>query len=227
MKKICLLILFVGTLLHSCKKEEDEKPNYYSPHVGLVVYSYDSISSYSSPYKFKTDSYWVYENDSTFALDSVVVDSISTDFYISSPIFYDGNGVMQSIKTEFYKMYFHHYGTSQLYNQTLMTDYLVRNYSGDYYSSILGQNIYATNSPIGTTSNGMTIIAKYLSMNIGINTFSNVDEVKIIAADQSFPEFLYDTYLYYCDSVGLIKKETELSPGNIESWSLKRWNIVR
>ncbi len=73
----------------------------------------------------------------------------------------------------------------------------------------------------------MTIIAKFLSMNVGINTFSNVDQVQIIAAAQSLPEFTFDTYLYYSDTIGLLKKETILSPGNIESWSVKRWNVMK
>ena len=212
-----LIVLLIG-LLYSCKKEKEEEAK---PIINSE-WGYNYISSASNSYKFKTGTYWVYENDSTFVLDSVYIDSISTGNFISTPSVHGQPGIY----TEFYKMYFHHHGTSQLYNQALMNNYLVRNYSGNY-SNFYGQGVYATNSPVGTSSNGMTIIAKFLSINIGTNIFSNVDEVQIIAADQSFPEFTYDTYLHYCDSVGLIKKETVLSPGNIESWSLKRWNIIR
>jgi len=55
----------------------------------------------------------------------------------------------------------------------------------------------------------------------------DVDKVKITAANQYQPEFDYDTYLYYTDTVGLIKKETDLGGGNIESWTLKRWNVIK
>lgn len=220
MKNVLPILAFILLVVSACRKEEDTEPK-PTPTAPPTQYNY--LSGSITPYKFKAGSYWIYENDSTGSLDSIIVDSVSTGFFESVP---NVHGTTGSTLTEFYKMYFHDFGTSQLYNQTLMNNYLVRNYSGNW-SNFYGQAVYATNSPLGTSSNGMTIIAKFLSMNIGVNIFSNVDEVLIIAADQSFPEFTYDTYLHYCDSVGLIKKETEISPGNIESWSIKRWNIIR
>ena len=220
MKSIIPILAFILLVVSACRKEEDAEPK-PTPTASPSQYNY--ISESIAPYKFKTGSYWIYENDSTGLLDSVTVDSISTGFFVSIPSVHGTTGYTY---TQFYKMYFHDFGTSELYNQTLMNNYLVRNYSGDY-SNFYGQGIYAANSPVGTSSNGMTIIAKFLSMNIGINTFNNVDEVQIIAADQSFPEFAFDTYLYYSDTIGLIKKEAILSPGNIESWSIKRWNVIK
>lgn len=220
MKRILPIAAFMILLVSACRKEEDPEPQ-PSPTSPTTHFNY--LSESVTPYKYKAGSYWIYENDSTGLTDSITVDSVLTGFFESIP---NVHGTTGSTYTEFYKMYFHDFGTSEQYNQTLMNYFLVRNYSGNW-SNFYGQSIYAANSPIGTTNNGMTIIAKFLSMNIGINTFNNVDKVQIIAADQFCPEFSYDTYFHYCDSVGLIKKETELSPGNIESWSLKRWNIIR
>lgn len=220
MKSILPILAFILIVVSACRKEEDVEPK-PTPTAPPTQYNY--ISGSITPYKYKAGSYWIYENDSTSLLDSITVDSVSIGFFESIP---NVHGTTGNTLTEFYKMYLHDFGTSELYNQTLMNNSLVRNYSGNW-SNFYGQRIYSANSPVGSSSNGMTIIAKYLSMNIGLSTFSNVDEVQIIAADQFSPEFLYDTYLYYCDSVGLIKKETEISPGNIESWSLKRWNIIR
>ena len=189
MKYILPVFVLFFLVFSSCQKEEDAEPR-TNPAIPLTHYNY--LAESISPYKFKTGSYWIYENDSTGVLDSLVVDSISPGFFEAIPSVHGTSG---STMTEFYKMYFHHYPTSQQYNQTLMTKYLVRNYSGDW-SNFLGQSIYAANSPVGTSNNGMTIIAKLLSMNVGINTFSNVDQVQIIAAAQSLPEFTFDTYLY-------------------------------
>ena len=220
MKNTLPLFAFFLLIISSCKKGKDEEPK---PNLLYNVTTYNYISTSILPYKFKVGTYWVYENDSTGILDSIVVDSISTGFFISTPSVHSTTG---ETKTEFYKMNIHSFGSSTYYNESLINFYLTRNYSGEWYN-FQGQKIYAANHPIGTTSDGMTIIAKFLSMNVGINTFNNVDKVEIIAANQSSPEYAFDTQLYFCDSIGLIKKGTILSPGNIESWSIKRWNIVR
>jgi hypothetical protein len=122
-------------------------------------------------------------------------------------------------------MHVQHFGTAQSYTQMLLGFYIMRPYSAIHPNS--SQVVHATGQLAGFSIEGMTIESKLPSLTINANTFSNVDDVKIVAADQAQPVFTSDTHFYYCDSVGLIKKEIELSPANIESWSIKRWNIVR
>ena len=90
-----------------------------------------------------------------------------------------------------------------------------------------GQPIYMSNSAVGTTFNGMEISSQLNTLNVNGITFNNVTKIKITSANQIQPEFSNDTYLYYSDSVGLIKKEIILGINNIESWSIKHWKIVK
>ena len=84
-----------------------------------------------------------------------------------------------------------------------------------------------TESDIGTEFNGMRIIAKFPSLTFNNITFNNVVETKITASRQYQIVYFYDTYLYFSDSVGLIRKITDLGNGNLESWSIKRWTVIR
>lgn len=219
MKTKLIFILLFFSLLFSCKKDEDTAPvQQTTGGAGGSTYTY--LDTSMTPYKFKLGTYWVYENDSTFAIDSVIIDSVYSGFYGT----YMPHGLTNY--SEIYKMYFQHFGTSEYYNQSLLGIYVFRNWTQSF-PSFTAQPVFVTNRPIGFSVQGMTIEGKLSSMNIGTSTFTEVDNVKISAVDQSVPVFIYDTHLYFCDSVGLIKKETEISPGNIESWSLKRWNIIR
>jgi hypothetical protein len=73
----------------------------------------------------------------------------------------------------------------------------------------------------------MKIIAKFPTMTINSNIFKNVVETKITASQQYQPNFSNDTYLYFCDSIGLIKKVTDFGSGNLESWSVERWKVIK
>jgi len=217
MKNYFPILVVALAVLSSCRKEEDAVPQ--PAPVDHKTYLDASIN----PYKFKQGSYWVYENDSTGVLDSLYIDSVSTGFFVSSPGIHGGpNSLM-----EFYKMYVHDVSASVFYNQTLLGYSMHKNFTGTWSTGFHGQPVYISDAPLGTEYNGATIAAKFISMTVNAITFDNVDQIKITAAAQHDPEFDHDTYLYYCDLIGLLKKETLLSPGNIESWSIKRWHVIR
>lgn len=77
---------------------------------------------------------------------------------------------------------------------------------------------------VGAGYNGMEIIDIIPKLVIKGNTFTDIAQVKITATEQYQQEFEYDTYLYFTDSIGIIKKELLLRCENIEAWSLIRWN---
>ncbi len=216
---ISISFLVVAFSICSCKKEEDNSPtspgaNFYHPH---TYYTY--LDTGIIHYKFQLGSYWVYQNDSTALLDSIVVDSAYA-FFVDYGV---GSFNSDYYKAETYEMKMHDFSTSQYYREDLIFNCIKRN----PFSVASGQAIYIPNSTIGSGSGGMEIIAKFPSMTINSSNFNFIDEVKITAANQSQAEFPHDTYLFYTPSIGLIKKEEDLGGGNIQSWSIKRWHIIR
>ena len=79
----------------------------------------------------------------------------------------------------------------------------------------------------GDTFSGLSLTDTIPLLIINGYSFKNVDKFKITKKEQCFPVFDNDMYLYFSDSVGLIKKEILDKYGNIESWSLLRWKVIR
>lgn len=209
MKYISTLFLF-GIILVSCVKENSDNK---------TIYRY--LSEDIKPYKFKTGSYWVFQNDTTGTLDSITIISTENDFYWGPPSIHGQSGV----KHEYYKINLISHASSQTYNDYLTDHYIKRNGGGEYGQN--GQPIFMSKSDTGTEFNGMSIIAKFPSLTINNNTFNNVVVTKITASHQYQAVYIYDTYLYFSDSVGLIRKIADLGNGNLESWSIKRWTVIR
>ncbi len=204
-------ILFIELTISSCYMgdEEDLPPAYIQDEI--------------VPYEFKTGSYWIYENDSTSVLDSVIVSSTENGFYWL-PLPSHGEG---GTKHEYYKINLKSFATSQTYNDYLTNYYIIRN--GNEESEEAGQTIFSSFSDTGDSWHpaGMKIIAKFSTMTINDNIFNNVIETKITASEQKNQEFAYDTYLYFTNTIGLIKKVTDLGNGSFESWSIKRWSVIK
>jgi len=210
-QKVKLILLLVIGLMTSCKKETPPEEFYYQ-----------YLSSSLKPYMFKSGSYWVYENDSTGIVDSIVVTATKHDFFILSPTGPGQTGTQT--KVEYYKLEIYDVLNVTSYIDFLHGSVVIRNGS-ESGISYLGQPILLAHSPIGSTSNGAQVWDTISVLNVGSNTFHGVQEMKIIYSEQNQIEFDHDTYLYFADSIGLVKKEIDLGSGNIESWSLKRWSV--
>jgi hypothetical protein len=215
MKNLVLLLLICSTFLQ-CRKEE--KPIVSPPSEPQYQYIPECIK----PFEVKANSYWVYENDSTGVKDSVGVLSTETGMLWTSPAVHGQGGGTQS---EYYKINLKSYLNSTLYNDFILNYVIKRNGGGLYGQD--GQVIYLANGTVGTSFYGMEISSKLSTLNVNGITFNNITKIKVTAANQYLHVFTNDTYLYYVDTVGLIKKETVLGVNNIESWSIKRWRTVK
>ena len=215
MKNPILLVLFS---LAFVKCHKDEKPA--ATDTPETVYHY--IEQSIKPFEVKTNSYWVYKNDSTGVQDRVSVLSTETAMIWTIPQVHGQGGGTQS---EYYKINLKSFLNNTYYNNFILTNFMKINGGGTYGQE--GQPIYMANSAIGTSFNGMEIINKLNSLNINGVTFNNITKIKITSSNQYQQEFINDTYLYFIDTVGLIKKETVLGLNNIESWSIKRWKIIK
>jgi hypothetical protein len=217
MKRL-ILILNIYTcvcIFTSCVKEKQQQTNNPTNNA-TYVYMYD----YFKPYMFEAGSYWVYENDTTSILDSVVVTSNQRGFdtiYSAHPF--------QMYYAEFYTVNFHDFLDSSDYFEVLsvyVNNYMLRKVPNQFGN----QPILFFGSPIGTSYSGCTLLDSIPSTNINSHIFTNVIKMKITAAQEPLPrQFNHDTYLYFKDSIGLIKTEIDTGTGIVESWSLKRWSI--
>lgn len=213
--KNSILLLFFCLAFLECHKKEQPTPDPTS----VVEYRY--IQESMKPFEVKTNSYWVYVNDSTGVQDSVAVLSTETGMVWTTPQVHGQGGGTQS---EYYKINLKSYLTNTSYNNYILNNFMKKNGGGTWGEE--GQPIYMANSAVGSSFSGMEISLKLNTFTVNGITFNNVTKIKITAVKQYQQEFAHDTYLYYADIVGLIKKEIVLGSNNIEAWSIKRWKIV-
>ena len=216
MKNPILLILLFSLAFVECHKGEKSS----TTPTPETVYHY--IDQSIKPFEVKANSYWVYSNDSTGVQDSVSVLSTETGMIWTIPQVHGQGG---GIQYEYYKINLKSYLNNIYYNNFILNNFMKINGGGTYGQE--GQPIYMANSAIGTSFNGMEISNKLNSLTVSGVTFNNITKIKITASNQYQHEFTNDTYLYYVDTVGLIKKETLLGLNNIESWSIKHWKIIK
>lgn len=200
--------MFGLLVLTSCKKE-DNPPD--------ITYYY--LPSTLTPYMFNAYTYWVYENDSTSVLDSIIVTSTKQGFFTQPPTH---PGTPSYTQIEYYKVNLHSYFTNTDYVDFLFSGLITRN--GDE-SPNFGQPVLLAQYAKGSKTFGAQVWDKIDTLSINGIMFHNIEVMKIIANEQHQGVFTYDTYLYYQDSIGLIKKITDQGDGNFDSWSLKRWHI--
>jgi hypothetical protein len=208
MKPQILFIFLAFILIASCKKEEVPE-----------IYCY-SLSESLKPYMFQQGSWWIYKNDSTEVSQSVLVTSTVRDTGLWRPSAPHTPGS----KFDYYLINFYNSTTNETYNDFLTNDFIRRN-GGDYYGEN-GQPILTPSADIGYSFNGMEMVDRIAEMTINGHVFTNIKKVKITAVDQYQDEFDYDTYLYFIDSIGLIKKETVIGEGVIVSWSIEDWDVL-
>lgn len=215
--------LYLVLAFFSCKKNDDAT---YVDKGNEEPFIYN-LDPNTKPYQILSGSYWIFENDSTGFTDSIVVISIEHDFFWSQPPLHSSNGA----KDEFYKINLKNFTTSETYYDFIVRSCIKRykeDGGGEYeVFGEYGQPVLLINSTAGSIFGTMQIISKIPTLTINSNTFNNVTEVKITASLNSAPIFPYDTYLYYSDSIGIIKKVVDFGNSNLGSWSIKRWNVIK
>ncbi len=216
MKNSILLIFLFCLTFYACHK--DKQPTADTTPETKYFYIQQSIK----PFEVKANSYWVYKNDSTGVFDSISVLSTETGMVWTTP---QVHGQVGGVQSEYYKINLKSFSYNTNYNYYILNNFIKMNGGGTWGQD--GQPIYMANSIVGTTFSGMEIISNLNSININGVTFNNVTKIKITTANQIQPEFSNDTYLYFVDTVGLIKKDIVLGINNIESWSIKNWKTIK
>lgn len=213
--KLIVCFSFLIILFYSCDKQKKT-----AQEPAQVGDTYVGLSDEIKQFKVKMGSYWIFENDSSGVLDSVIVVGIDSNWVWTSPPVHGNSGT----KSEYYKINYKSCLSNVFYNDYLINMIIKRNGGGIYGE--MGQPIYWANASVGESFNGLEVVAKNISLTLN-TTFDNVSKMKINKANQYQNEFSYDTYLYFSNTVGVIKKENVIGANNIEAWSLKRSHIVK
>jgi len=205
MKNTFYFIIAILFTLTACKDEPLE------PKLSPLA---DEIKSYM----FNVNSFWVYENPITLQRDSIYIISVLHDTIMKT--FPHSTG---GIYNEIYQINMKSTFYNDEYNDYLVYSYIKRNGGGEFGE--LGQPIYWIYSAIGDEFNGATIVDMISNLEIEGNTFNNIKKMKITKAEQYQQEFDFDTYLYFVDGVGIVKKEYAITPDSMEVWNLVKWNV--
>jgi len=196
MKKVLLLLLFSFILLSACKRKKDATPIEQSP---------EKISSGLYPLLFNINSYWVYRDTVSNALDSVALTDVNRSTYNVPPL-NPGTGSQGTEEIFVNTLYSSH--TNNTFHETYIGDVIS---IGDYSSGY----IYLGGTTVGTNSGLTTLTAMIDSLTINNHTYHHVKKISLGYS----PNF---KYYYWADYIGLIRKEIETNSIITERWDLQR-----
>ena len=199
MKKVVLILITIS--LFSCSKDAN-----FDTTSHLV----SSISSSLYPFLFKKGSYWVYENQNTGQLDSVVVNSVTKDTVSLSPL---GPGQGARGEEEYYNINYWS-SVNGSYDEQLV-GYVISK------GLVSGGYLYLSSHKIGDESLNAKLTAIYDTLTIEDNLYRNVVKME----DSKDLYLSTDMNLYYVDSVGLVKKEIISNDTIVETWNLIRYSV--
>ena len=188
-------------ILCSCKKDKVDPviPANSSQN------DYYPVSAALIPLLFDTNSYWIYSNGSL--LDTVNLISVTREELYLVP--------HQPKKDETFIFNYH---SNELNN------YTERAYGAiiTRFSSDEGW-VYATNLAVGGSCSGLNFVAKLDTLIVGSQEYYNVSKMRV--QQGSYFPIPNDMYLYYCDSVGVIRREVLSGNSIIDTWDLIQSNI--
>jgi hypothetical protein len=102
------------------------------------------------------------------------------------------------------------------------------NYTERFMGAIITRNfvnegwVYASNLGVGESYGGLTFIGTLDTLIVNSHEFYNVSQFKV----QQGSYFSDDMYLFYCDSVGVVRKEILSGSTVIDTWNLIEFNIL-
>ncbi len=204
------LILLTALLAVACKKETCEN---YKPHVHVTQHA--SMDQY----EFQPGTYWVYQNPETLALDSqAVISTVDNSFKGEYPSECSGGSDVQENRI-----------TVKSFLTNTEYDYLLI-HAGLYKDSAAAGNHNGRLIYSGTSTYGdeYTVHIEVLpSLTLNGHTFTDVKKVLVkTIPGTSFNLSDHDIYMYFADSVGLIKWEEDLGGGTMNTWEIKSWSVV-
>jgi len=200
MKTLFIISLVLG--ITSCKKDKVNESK---------TLTHGKISQDLYPYLFDANSYWVYKKINSTTLDSINVKSIKRDTLEIGPIV-PGQGPQGD--EEIYRISYVSSLTNTSFEEQLLGSVITR---GEFS----GGMIYISSKKVGDESSTVKIINVFDTLTVETKKYKNVVKVKVtkdVFIDKNY-------FLYYVDSIGIVKKEILTNDNVSETWNLLRSNI--
>ena len=197
MRQTIFVFAFIILFTPSCNPEEEENGN------GGTYYIM-KLSESLLPMLFAPGSSWIYSNTDSSGFDEVVLEMAEADTL--GP--FKGAGPFQAYN---YTYHSNQYGQ---YAEFYIGYVIKKSFVGDGY-------LYLSSHRVGDSVCNAKISAIYDSLTINGIQYMEVVEMDI-AKDY---DINHPTKLYYVDSVGVVKKEIEVSEGVVEIWNLVSYNV--
>ncbi len=189
-------LLILIIFFYSCKKDK----------VQPAPASESSVSPISStlyPLLFDASSYWIFSNGSIS--DTVSLTSIAREeMFVIPKQPKDETFILNYESTEFNN-----------YSERFLGAIITRNWVNEGW-------VYASNLGVGESYGGLTLIGTLDTLIVGSHEFYNVSQFKV----QQGSYFSDDMHLFYCDSIGVIRKEILSGSSVVETWNLIEYNIL-
>lgn len=195
-KHIFAILMITSVFFASCEKGESGGNTNESLNEGLY------------PMLFSPGSYWIYESSINGDLDSLFL----TDIIDDKVVIVTGKGYTSTF--EAYKLTYLGQN-SGWYNEYLFGYVISRGKTN-------GGFVYFAGDYVGESVSNASISAFLDTLTINSETFRNV--IKMEVEKDSYIED--NQFLYYVDSVGVVKKEIIKSSGAIEAWTLTNRNVI-
>lgn len=197
-----LFIISLALMITSCKKDQENESK-------TLIHGKISQSLY--PYLFDANSYWVYKKINSTTFDSINVNSIKRDTLLIGP---GGPGQGPQGDDEIYRISYVSSLTNKSFEEQLLGGIITRGeYSGGY--------VFISSKKVGDESLNVKIINVFDTLTIETKKYKNVIKVKVtkdVFIDKNY-------FLYYVDSIGIVKKEVLTNDTVSETWNLLRSNI--
>ena len=181
------------------------------------VLSQNYISSNLYDYLFYEGSFWVYEQEETNTIDSLIVSEVIHGFNPEVWI----HGVLVLDEVEYYQMF---YESITLAYQTWdqLIGYVIVREGVDWGNN--GQYIFLSSYQIGDETGGAKIVDTMNTYSVNSLEFHDVTKIFI---ESNYIEDSKPTHYYYSKDVGIIRKEIlSLDTSQIlEAWNLINWNV--
>lgn len=172
---------------------------------------YISKNLYS--YLFGKNSWWVYKDNKTGTIDSVIVKDT-----MWGTITLGGAG-MDFLN---YRTYFTTYRSylDQKEHTERIRDQVIELDNGSTDPSYW---LFCNRNDTGTYWSGLRILMKKDTIHISGKVFHNITKLKWTKQYSHYP--YEDQYVYYADSVGIIRKEILIADSVIDTWDIEKYKL--
>ena len=202
---ISIIICFIIIISNSCKKD--------------YTIDYQYVLPITKKFIFMPGSQWIYKSDTGIVYDTVKCIGLKKDTLIQEFTTYKGDNVR--VLNEYYVMI-----TKHSFNKKIEANYF---YLTINYMNVNTQNNIIRGQPIVAFRYHESDTIEY----VGSGTYRHIDtsitinstiyatqHSKIIATQQSYPYYNYDTDLYFKEEIGLVRIQDLYS-----GWSLQTYNV--